>query len=399
MKCKPSTGTTGSYRPFTVCLFNGVQLSYDGTGFTATEPTIPDGVVSKVVVKNGCITQYTGDRDPVYSPPTCVPSPEPCCSDSTSSAVTISKSPGNTLQVKLDGLYASTRLNNGDGVSISGTGTTVDPYVVSIDFTGVTLPSVQSGDVTSVTVSEEDNSVYRVNLPDKFTATQEHLGFSVNQKGVVTSIDDSVVVITNIVGTLPVVATTEDSGVVRVGLKVVDGVVGTYNLGAYQVQLSDSGVVSGVNRDIDLPTGRHIISQGMKYSVNEYGSISSISTATTADVVYDNYATVLSPTMGSATTREFSVTLVTTGIYMIEVQGYFGTSTAQKPLISTTFTIGEVSGATQACFVQGDSQQITSITATGLALSAGVNNFIISAESADMNQRPLLVKIFLAGTL
>lgn len=397
-KCKPSSGTAVSYAPFTVCLFNGASLSYDGVGFTVTKPTIPDGVVSRVVVKDGCVIEYSGDRVPTYSPPTCVSSPEPCCSEGTTTAVNVSKAQGNTLSIKTDGLYASTSLKSGDGVTISGLGTPISPYNISIDTNTLSLPVVQSNNAVNIAVSYEGKqNAYRIDLPTKFTANQEYLGLTINDRGVITAINQDVAMVTSITALAPITANKRVDNSVQISLQVVEGLAGSYSMGAYTVTIGDSGIVNKLERTIDLKSDKSFVVHGTKYTIDQYGSIKTVAPAQASEVIYDNYASILSPIGGSTTTREFSATIASSGLYTIEVEGYFGASTANKPLMSTTTTVGVVGGGVQACFVGGNAQQITSVVATGVSITAGVVNFIITSETSDLNQSPLLVKITSTG--
>jgi hypothetical protein len=127
-KCFPrhSRGTSGCPPVKAETLFDGTFV-FDGRCLFH-EPGLvpPDGVYGRFVVADGKVTEFLPEEIPTYTPPPCVPEPEPCGEGGEGAEV--SPLAGNLTKKDTDGTLL-TRLytSSTDSVTLSGNGTAGSP--------------------------------------------------------------------------------------------------------------------------------------------------------------------------------------------------------------------------------------------------------------------------------
>lgn len=248
--CDPEVPETPEVYPeatpeFSVCAGNQM-LHWDGTRMTATrrEKPIPDGTYGKVTFLDGCIVGVGDCEHPTYSPPYCNPDPLPCGGEDTGAA-SVSETADNIIKQTPLGLFAKSYIVAGSGVSVSGAGTSNNPYKISASSTGNGGQSVIAGD--SSVVVEEVDGISEISLFERGIEPGKYGQFIVNKQGIITGIDDSEEQpVVRITGEDGVEVQTLDGGQVNLSLTSSDAGNDTYTFGDKEVTLGPSGRIVAV---------------------------------------------------------------------------------------------------------------------------------------------------------
>lgn len=119
--------------PFTVFLPFGDRLVYDGEGFHLVRGHGQrDGTFGLVVARDGTIERLEPAPVPAYTPPPCLPAPDPC-GDMGEGSAELSTEQGNLLKLDLMGNLLARLHVTGDGVEVSGYGTLDSPLTVKAE--------------------------------------------------------------------------------------------------------------------------------------------------------------------------------------------------------------------------------------------------------------------------
>lgn len=123
--------------PFDICVGDNT-FTWDGTRATLNRVRrTPDGTYTSVTVVNGCIVGYGYADEPTYTPPYCNPNPTHCQTGGSSGSSgsgwngVISPNVDNSIKLTSSGLYARTYIQGAGGISVVGTGTVTNPYIIS----------------------------------------------------------------------------------------------------------------------------------------------------------------------------------------------------------------------------------------------------------------------------
>lgn len=315
--CKPTEPKKEIYPPATPAFYQCIgdySLTWDGTRLRQERiRRTPDGTYSTVTVVNGCIVAYGTAAETTYTPPYCNPNPTSCQADgsgSTTGTVKISKSTGNTLVDSPAGLYAKTYIQSGTGVTIEGEGTQAKPYTINATATGITGGTFVG--YNGIEGKTDENHVTKLGLT-KVGKAGTYDGyktqFTVDINGRITK--------TKEVSSSPVGA---GAGLVEVDTgdgftlgHVATNVESPIPLGGYAVHVDTSGHITRAERKIHLETLTYNLGV-YNVTVSEHGSIlgvqqredvlesgGSFSTSDGAVITYDNTGRIIDATRGQTT--------------------------------------------------------------------------------------------------
>lgn len=255
---------------FDVCVGDRT-LHWDGTHLTMSRPrTTPNGTYGTVTLEDGCIVAYGDCLVPTYTPPFCNPNPTPCTDKpvSTDTAV-ISARAGNQLLQDSFGLYARAYLSVGDGLTLLGQGTAHDPYHISFaNSTGGKVDTVIRAR-TPLIMSDLEGVTY-IDLDKTGVVAGVYGQFTVDSYGRITNVSDS-----------PVLKGSDEISVTSIGddsiISLADSLVGgnTYELGGYMVSLSKGGRVIGAERTVNITAGIYKLG-AYNVQISDTGAIKSV---------------------------------------------------------------------------------------------------------------------------
>lgn len=313
------------YPAFKVCLPFGRALYWDGQGMRLMgEAVLADGVYGQITVVDGCITN--AELQPVceYTPAPCTPAVTPC--GDSSSSVSLQPGTDNLLNFDAAGrLGAQIHYSAGTGISISGSGTTSDPLLLSADFPDQESTYIQGG-MGPVTVSGTgvSSDPYEISHGTSGIAAGTYGNITVDDYGHIIAVDDSGGAITSItdIGGLKIQQT---GTTVQLGLPT-QAASGSFRFGGHDVTLDVYGRVTGVSQGISLSAQ---VIDGARYNiaVNELGSITGLELKT--DPVTH---TVTEFFTGTRETTAMQFTTTETGYFKITYEGNLGTGSANNNL-------------------------------------------------------------------
>ena len=277
---------------FSFCLPFGAHVDYDGTCMHFTPGTPPeDGVYSKIVIADGCIVAAEKYEPPIYSGSPCAPVPNPCdCDGSGSGAMPDpSTQSGNLFQYDAAGRpLVKVTVNAGDGISITGNGTTASPLVISAKAdSSIGIQYFKSGnDALTLSGSGTRDNPYTYTHKTGYQGSVS--GMTFDAYGHLTGYEapSTSGTINGVVGNDGIqVSTDASSGVATVTL--ADPAVplkGDYQLGAYRVTLDDKNRIASMTRLITFPSGEYVFGN-YRVAVDEYGLITGVESIQTAGIV------------------------------------------------------------------------------------------------------------------
>ena len=236
----------------------------------------PDGTYTSVTVVDGCIVAYGYADEATYTPPYCNPNPTSCQEVGTGTATiaTVSPNVGNILTQTSNGLYAHAYIQGDGGITISGTGTVTNPYKISsataaggtspvavVGRNGVVSETSANG-VTYVGLEQTGAKRGVYDVTDRFTVDGFGRIISVEPRS-----DDIVSAGTGL-------QATPAGDTVTIGHPTVM-IDETMVLGAYTVNLNNSGHITHTERGINITGGVYNLG-AYNVGVNAYGSVTSI---------------------------------------------------------------------------------------------------------------------------
>lgn len=261
----PLAGETWS-----ICLPFGGRIWADGNGVHARGGAAPpDGVYGKVVISNGCIVGLEPEDVPLYTGSPCAPLPGNCGGSSSVNAVALHDMAEPVVMCEIAG---------GDGVTITGSGTDDDPYIVSAE-TGVYLRSVNS----AISVTGQGTRQNPFTLKHKEGLATIINGMVFDAFGHLTSANPEASAATKgLKGIIPgfgiKVNTDNSTGLSHVGLQEqVSSVPGDYQLGGFDVSLDKAGRVSSIQRAVRIPDAPLTATCGTTdLTINQFGVITAV---------------------------------------------------------------------------------------------------------------------------
>ena len=140
---------------FSLCLPWGGRL-WQENGCLKAQPGTPppDGIYDRIIIADGCIVGLEKADVALYVPPSCTEVPAACASSSEGAASSCEASPlaGNLYTCDASGRpLVRCSIKGGDGIIVSGSGTTSDPYRIKANISAETLRVVAGNNGVTVT--------------------------------------------------------------------------------------------------------------------------------------------------------------------------------------------------------------------------------------------------------
>ena len=287
------SGVPPSCSDWSVCLPFAGRLYSEG-GCVKVEPGNPpeDGVYGKIIVADGCIVGLEKADIPLYTSSPCAPVPAPCDCGEGGSMLEPSPQAGNLFTTDAAGLpLVKVSMQAGSNISITGSGTTTDPFIISGKFDVAQTTFVQAGNSgVTVTGTGGREDPYKVGHGNTKTneALTSAMGLSIDQFGHITAYNAPAEASTvkGVVGSDGIEAKTDTgTGLVTLSLtKAFADVAGTYQFGGYEIKVDEYGRVSGGSRQITIPAATYLAGD-VQLTTNEYGSITEIATVSSTGLV------------------------------------------------------------------------------------------------------------------
>lgn len=314
--------------PFSVCLPFGRSLAFNGECITLEgAPSIPDGEYGIIVVENGCIVDARPNPVFDYTPPPCTPSVPPC-GDGESGGVVLQPGICNLLSLDATGrLGAFLSYEAGDGVTITGCGTTSSPLVISAQTGGGDKTYIISGTLDILPLEGEGtiDNPYVISHATTAIGPGVYAGFTLDAYGhIIAYTNPEAGAIASIIAG-PGVAVEQQGAVATIGLTASPQEPGTWLLGGWALSTDLSGRVVGIERQIATVAGTYDPMYN-EIDVNEFGSITSIRPTTrTVDTAFSTFFD------GERDITSTQITIRTQGHFRITYRGDLGPATAPTP--------------------------------------------------------------------
>lgn len=248
-----------------------LAITYDGNCLVA-EPRhyqIPDGTYSTVTFKDGCIVGVGNLPVPRYTPNSCCGSVGESVSLDGESAV-ISDDPSNLLMMTPAGL-AVQPVFRGKGVTVTGSGTSTDPFTISLARSeGSGGSSVTTLTPEAIEVTQTQAGVAVSLLPVGKSGSYGNL--TLNEYGQVISVDTSDTPVVDIQVTSPLKVTNTDG---RVTISLDE---------AKLKELANTAITPGA------PVGSFLSADGLRVHVDDNGRIVDITKDSTSSGTDDGDA-------------------------------------------------------------------------------------------------------------
>lgn len=267
-----------------VCLpFQGRLYSREGCIRLEKGSPPPDGVYSKLTIIDGCIVSAEKADPAMYAGASCAPVPCACGeagaggTGGSGSLPEPSRNDGNLFEYDLSGRpLVRVTATGGDGVSVTGTGTTADPLVISAASSGTGIYMRPGNSSIEISGSGTRDDPYVITHADgheaningmRFDARGHLIGFtqgsesSIGVNGIVqgkyiqVEIDKQTKIAT-IAMQPPATVTSEQISIGNTSLNIIDGfIVGavsewqltpaTVQLSDYLISIAEGGVIQG----------------------------------------------------------------------------------------------------------------------------------------------------------
>lgn len=324
--CGPQVIQGGSHElncaAFDACLGLGRRISYNGKCFTLLEDVVtPDGWYDRIQVVNGCIVAVGQAEEAIYTPPPCAPSPESCVTGTSGGAFScsdiISAKAGNLSTCSGNKILTTIHFGGGN-VTVTGTGTSNDPIVLSAPSGGGS--TVLSSNTLDITGEGSLQDPYLINLKQTTVTPGSYLGFEVDSYGRIVNYEaEEQDVVRSVVQGTGITAE-NNLGAVTIGLADSGVDAGNYQLGGYTVKIDMTGRTTEVKRSVTLEQQTLAVG-GKQITVSEFGSITAIKDVPPDTTGFATTFTAVFRAGVSDDEREMSVTMPMDGNLYVEYLG------------------------------------------------------------------------------
>ena len=287
---------------WSICLPFGAKLYASGGCVYAEAGSPPaDGVYGKIVIANGCIIGAEPEDVPLYTGSPCAPQPDSCSNasgNSTTSNTSLFSTGGSTTTVvsccepstmsgnlyKLDAAgkpVVQLSARGGTGLSVTGSGTTSDPLVISLsgstgsEDSGIYVRSANA----AIAVSGSGTRANPVVVTHKTGLQANVNGMTFDAYGHLTSYSATTSTgVTGLVGGSGIdVSVDHQSGINTISVrKQANDVSGNYAFGSYDVEIDEYGRIYRLSRGIDLGGSQDLELGEYILTINSSGSITRI---------------------------------------------------------------------------------------------------------------------------
>lgn len=279
---------------WSICLPWGGRLWSDGESLHVQPGSPPpDGTYGSITIAGGCIVGVGPLEVPLYTGSPCAPQPSGCGDSSSGGggSVTPSTVAGNLYTLDAVGRpLVRCNIQAGSGVSVSGTGTAADPFVISASGGGISVQSVyaKSGN-NAITVTGQGTQSSPLTITHKTGKQGTVNGLVFDAYGHL--IDGNSASAKGVQAIIPgdgIDAKTDMStGAVTIAQRAPGNVTaGDYTFGGMKTHVDSLGRLSSLQQSINLGGDQTIRAGLMQLGINSYGSITSISQSTDLGSAY-----------------------------------------------------------------------------------------------------------------
>lgn len=282
---------------WSICLpFGGRLVSRNGCVHAEGGNPPADGVYGKIIIANGCIAGVGPVEACVDNVALCAGNPATCAGEVSGSTVGIarvatlaedvsdlnigpSRSEGNLYSLDITGLpLVRCTIRGGAGISVSGNGTTSNPYIISaaaIDVQTIYLTS--ENDAIAVRGAGSYANPFALTHKDGKQGLYNGLTFDRYGHLIDIGVGSANSAINAIVGGVGIDVQTDNKlGMATVNLgKPIRNRNGTYHIGGWALELDEYNRIFDLTSEIDVPSATYLFGI-YNVSINSTGSISHI---------------------------------------------------------------------------------------------------------------------------
>lgn len=276
---------------FSLCLPWGGRL-WQENGCLKMQPGTPppDGVYDRIIIADGCIVGLEKADVALYVPPSCTEVPADCAS----SGEDVSLCDASTLAGNLYTCDASGRplvrctIKGEDGIVVSGSGTTSDPYRIKANISAETLRIVAGNNgVTISGAGTADDALVIAHKTGGLNTTVNGMRF--DQYGHLVEYTEpttSGTVNALVPGDGIDVSTDNKTGIATVSLsKPANALEGIYQLGGYDIQLDLKNRIFNLTRSINVQAQTYAFGP-FNVELNALGSVVAIEDTQRPDAIH-----------------------------------------------------------------------------------------------------------------
>lgn len=283
--------TAASCPDWDVCLPWGARL-YQRDGCVRYEAGTPppDGVYGQFAISNGCFITAEEYPVPKYQSDPCAPVPCPCDSadGGDSNLCNPSTVVGNLYSCDATGKpLVKAYIEGGDNVTVTGAGTSTNPFKISISLGDAGVTSLVSGS-SCLTVSPNVGAVTITHSTGYNKQTINGMVFDEYGHLVDYSESSATSEISGVIGTNGIAAT-NTNGIITVELeKPATSYSGEYVFGGFRVTLNAYNQITGLSNEITGMSGTYAFG-AYDVTLNEYGSVTEIAESYDSSCFAGNY--------------------------------------------------------------------------------------------------------------
>lgn len=293
----PAEQTPQPCANWSICLpFGGRLESRNGCVYAEGGNPPADGVYGKIIIANGCIAGVEPVEACVDNVALCAGNPETCAggvpgstasndgsinagTGSSGGCCQPSKTTGNLYSLDITGLpLVRCTIRGGSGITVSGDGTTSNPYIISaaaIDVQTIYLNSEND----AIAVRGAGSYANPFTVAHKTGQQGKYNGLTFDKYGHLIDTGEGSAnsgVSAVVSGTGIAVQTDNNVGMATVSLaKPIRNKNGTYHIGGWELELDEYNRIFDLTREIDIPSATYPFGI-YNVSVNPTGSISRI---------------------------------------------------------------------------------------------------------------------------
>lgn len=276
---------------WSICLpFGGRLVSQGGCVYAEGGNPPADGVYGKVIIANGCIAGVEPVEACVDNVALCAGNPETCAGEATGStpvkaraasfSATPSAATGNQYSLDITGLpLVRCTVYGGEGISVTGDGTTSNPYVVSAAAIDVQTVYVASEN-DAISVTGDGSYANPITLAHKAGLQGRCNGMTFDRYGHLVDMGEGSANsgVNAVVGGVGIsVQTDSRAGMATVSLgKPTRNRNGTYHIGGWELELDEYNRIFDISREIEIESATYPLGL-YDVSLSPTGSVSGIS--------------------------------------------------------------------------------------------------------------------------
>lgn len=264
-----------------ICLpFGGQLYSRGGCVYAEFGQPPADGVYGGIVIANGCIVDVLPKEACLEDIAPCVSSPPPCDGVSAEAGAP-STAAGNLYELDAAGRpLVRVNMRGGDGISITGQGTTTDPFIIRANVEVAPIYITSKNNAISVSGSGTYADPFSIEHKPGLQTQVSGLTFDTFGHLIGKSIESVNGGITAVLGGIGIDVKTENLVATVSMQQPLRNRAGEYSIGGYKVSVDEYNRIFDIAREITVPDGRYTFGT-YDVGLTDNGSISSIQEAAT----------------------------------------------------------------------------------------------------------------------